>query len=85
MLFHLAKTAPTRLMPQLQSAIIYHVQLILKSKFSICWAGKSSATGVQPAGHYQIIWDALNRPSSVYFYNIQADRFNEVKKMILLK
>jgi len=43
------------------------------------------ATGVQPAGQHQIIWDAGNRPSGVYFYKLQADNFAEVKKMSLIK
>jgi hypothetical protein len=36
-------------------------------------------------GTYELIWDASNKPSGVYFYKIFADDFVQVKKMILLK
>jgi len=41
--------------------------------------------GIQPAGHYQVIWDAGNRSSGVYFYKLQAGNFTEVKTMTLIK
>ncbi|MEP0829421.1 MAG: T9SS type A sorting domain-containing protein [bacterium] len=46
--------------------------------------------GFLPAGRHQVIWDGRNRDGSVmasgiYFYTITADRFNDRKKMILLK
>lgn len=46
--------------------------------------------GFLPAGRHQITWDGRNRDGSVmasgiYFYTITADRFNDRKKMILLK
>jgi len=43
------------------------------------------ATGIQPAGHHQIIWDAGNRPSGVYFYKLQAGDYEETKKMVFMK
>lgn len=39
----------------------------------------------KPAGTYQLIWNAVNFPSGVYFYQIKAGDFIQTKKMILLK
>ena len=36
-------------------------------------------------GTYEIIWNAINLPSGVYFYQLQAGEFISTKKMILLK
>jgi hypothetical protein len=37
------------------------------------------------AGSHSIEWDASNVSSGVYFYRINADSFNQTKKMMLLK
>ena len=37
------------------------------------------------AGNYEVNYDAINLPSGVYFYKIQAGSFIETKEMILLK
>jgi hypothetical protein len=37
------------------------------------------------AGNYELIWNAINLPSGVYFYKIRAGDFVQTKKMILLK
>lgn len=37
------------------------------------------------AGIYQIIWNASEYPSGVYFLRMQAGDFNQVKKMIFMK
>ena len=39
----------------------------------------------QDAGLYQVVWNAENRPSAIYFYRIQAGDYKETKKMVLLK
>ena len=39
----------------------------------------------QPAGSYKIYWNADNISSGVYYYNLQAGEFEDVKKMILIK
>ncbi len=37
------------------------------------------------AGHYKINFEAKNVPSGVYLYKIESGKYNDVKKMILLK
>ena len=39
----------------------------------------------QPAGHYQVIWNARDVSSGIYFYKIQAGDYSETKKMVLMK
>jgi hypothetical protein len=40
---------------------------------------------VIPAGRHEVIFDASNLPSGIYFYRIHTESFAQVKKMILLK
>ncbi len=50
--------------------------------------GREVATLVnekEPAGSYQVHWNAANMPSGVYFYRLQAGSFTQTKKFILLK
>ena len=37
------------------------------------------------AGHYDVVWNAANLPSGVYFYKLQAGNFVKTKKMLLAK
>ena len=37
------------------------------------------------AGTYSVDWNASEYPSGVYFYRLQTDSYNEVKKMSLIK
>jgi len=50
--------------------------------------GREAATLVNEqlaSGTYEVNWDASNYPSGTYFYKLNADGFNETKKMILIK
>ncbi len=37
------------------------------------------------AGYHEVNWNAVNKATGIYFYRIQAGRFQDLKKMILLK
>jgi len=39
----------------------------------------------QPAGKYHLQWNASDFPSGIYFYNLDADGFTEMKKMLLIR
>ncbi len=39
----------------------------------------------KPAGTYEVIWNAANMPSGVYFYQLKAGSFTDTKKLLLLK
>jgi hypothetical protein len=39
----------------------------------------------QSAGYHQIVWDASNHSSGIYFYRIQAGEYAETRQMVLLK
>ena len=39
----------------------------------------------KPVGTYELNWNAVNLPSGVYFYRLQAGDFVQTRKMILLK
>jgi len=43
------------------------------------------AEGMKPAGHHEIIWDAENYSSGLFFYRIIAGDYATTKKMLLLK
>ncbi len=40
---------------------------------------------IQPAGQYQVVWNADNVSSGVYLYKITTDNFSDTKKMMLVK
>ncbi len=40
---------------------------------------------IQPAGKYEVKWDARQFAGGIYFYKIEAGEFQQVKKMILVK
>ncbi len=41
--------------------------------------------GMVEAGFYEVTFDASNLPSGAYFYRLQSDKLNQVKKMLLMK
>jgi hypothetical protein len=45
----------------------------------------SLADGVQPAGRYNVSWNAAGFASGIYFYRIKAGEFVQTRKMMLLK
>ncbi|GAB4368258.1 MAG: hypothetical protein Kow0042_09320 [Calditrichia bacterium] len=50
--------------------------------------GREVATLVddnQPAGSYEIRWDAREYPSGLYFYHLVSGQFRETKKMLLIR
>jgi len=40
---------------------------------------------VKAPGSYRVSWDAADYPSGVYTYRVQAGKFADVKKMILMR
>jgi len=41
--------------------------------------------GQQPAGYYQVIWNAQDQATGMYFYRLKAGDFIQIKKMLMLK
>jgi hypothetical protein len=39
----------------------------------------------KPAGNYNVEFNAQNLTSGVYFYRLQAGKFSDIKKLLLLK
>ena len=46
---------------------------------------KTITDGLQQSGYHQVIWNAGDVSSGVYFYKIQAGEYSESRKMILIK
>lgn len=42
------------------------------------------AEDMQPPGRYQVVFDAAGLSSGVYFYNLQAGAFSQIRKMVIL-
>jgi len=40
---------------------------------------------IQPAGRYQIAWNAGKRPSGYYFYQLRAGQYSATGRMVLLR
>lgn len=38
-----------------------------------------------PAGQHDVVWDARNVPSGIYFYKLEAGTFRQTRKMVLMK
>ncbi len=39
----------------------------------------------KPTGNYNVEFDGTNLPSGIYFYQLNAGKYSEIKKMVLLK
>jgi hypothetical protein len=69
--------------------VIYEVPALSHVKVSIYDVlGREIAVLVnqkQHAGKYEVVWDATNFPSGVYFYKLIADNYTQTKKMVLTK
>jgi len=46
---------------------------------------KTIVNAEQTAGRYSVHFDASNLASGIYFYQINADKFSKIKKMVLIK
>ncbi len=40
---------------------------------------------IKEAGYHQVTWNAVDQPSGIYFFKIEASDFAQAKKMLLLK
>ena len=85
--FELAQNYPNPFNPT--TAIGYQLSAVSQVDLSVYnLLGQKVATLVdkkQNAGRYQIEWDAGDFASGVYYYQLVAGEFREVKKMILLR
>jgi len=43
------------------------------------------ASAHQEPGHYEVLWDGSGLASGIYFYRLEAGRFADTKRMLLLK
>ena len=46
---------------------------------------KALVSSWQEAGGYNVVWDAGDIPSGIYFYRLEAGNFSATRKLILLK
>jgi len=87
MTFSLKQNYPNPFNPK--TVISYQLPVISEDELSIYnLLGQKMATLVsekQPAGTYKIEWDASDFASGIYYYRIEAGRFVETKKLVLLK
>ena len=46
---------------------------------------KTLVSGYKPAGNYSINFNASDLPNGIYFYQLEAGQYSQIKKMILIK
>jgi hypothetical protein len=85
--FSLSQNYPNPFNPS--TTINYQLPMACNVELSIYnLLGQKVATLVskkQPAGQYQVEWDASNFASGIYYYMIKAGEFRQVKKMVLIR
>jgi hypothetical protein len=71
------------------TTIRYHVPISGRMRLTIHdLLGREISTLIDrqmPAGDHQVVWDATDRPSGIYYFRLQAENYQQVKKMILIK
>jgi len=86
-LFQLHQNYPNPFNPT--TTIIYEVAKSEKTIVSIYnILGKEIATlvsEIKQPGKYQVIWEAGDQPTGMYFVRMQAGNYTSVRKMMLLK
>ncbi|TFB09822.1 T9SS type A sorting domain-containing protein [Candidatus Marinimicrobia bacterium MT.SAG.3] len=85
--YRLSQNYPNPFNPS--TTIIYELPITVDVKLSIYNLNGQIIMqinkGIQSAGSHQIIWDASEFPSGIYFYKLQTGGFSKTKKMVLLK
>lgn len=85
--FRLEQNYPNPFNPT--TVISYQLSVNSDMKLSIFDVlGREVATLVnekKPAGSYTVQWNAAGMPSGTYFYKIQAGKYTETKKLVLIK
>jgi hypothetical protein len=85
--FTLLQNHPNPFNPR--TVISYQLPVIRDVKLTIYnLLGQQVATFVsknQKAGYHQVQWDASGFASGVYYYRIETDEFQDVKKMVLVR
>ncbi len=85
--FHLNQNFPNPYNPN--TTVKYHIPELAFVTFKVYdMLGNEIATLVneeKPIGSYEVEFDAINLPSGIYFYRLQAGLFVETKKMVLMK
>jgi len=86
-IFKLSQNYPNPFNPT--TAIGYQLSTVSEVELSIYnLLGQKVSTLVskkQPAGRYEVEWDATGFASGVYYYRIEAGEFQQVRKMVYLK
>ena len=67
------------------SELSYLTEIDMKYKLVLGNQIKTLVIEEKPTGTYELIWNASELPSGVYFYRLQAGDFIQTKKMVLMK